>query len=580
MLQAQRQPTVFSRLTAAMPIWLRWTIAVLALAGPFLVFRHGHDLKQAVKVQLSRWDVRNAQPLLDDPLTADEGVHLLVEALIRTPEEPEVIRALAELTARAGLSAHARFFYEHLARVSKLTPEDEIARARVLARLSDSSGAQIILQKLAETHGETPDILRARADIASEGANPVQARAALEKLLRAAPADTAQTSLALAKARAQSPEAAQQHAGIETLLQQFEQSLAESDPARRQHCFWTLSSLDIADPAQRGRFAALIEKMPLLTLERRVVRRFLEATTDAGDPKHEKLQLWLKNLIATETRAGAEERLAIAKIMQKHGQHDLVLQWISFEQGLGETALCTTRVDSLLALRLWDQARQMVEDRGTPLVRPLQALLQAQIHMLSTGGRDAKSTELLGIALQEARDKGEQGNFIAAGRLASQFGHHEKALEAYGHAMQPQFPNAVFLVEPLMKTGRQAGASAGEILRLLQQRAKDEFWNQDLEHHLDHLSLLAGENLELILAKHQTIPPDDPAAPRRALFHALACLRLHEPAATLALSLARIPRSHSWTAPETVILHALDLYDALPPAGEPLFLEEKRLAAL
>ena len=593
MLQVQRHDTpesqrLLTRLMDCLPGCVRWSCAGVAVVMPVLAFSHGYEFKQEIKRRWSQWEVARATPMLEDPNHAQEGVHLLVRALVRTPQEPEVIRALAEVTAQAGLPHHARFFYDHLSRLTPLTAAEELDRARTLAGLNDQTGAQIALQHFAAKHGESADLHRAQADVAAQAGNHSAARAALEKALRKVPDDRA-AALQLAQQQALSPEVVQQHAGIEQLLDLFEQSMRDRDPERRTHCFWTLAGMTIADSAQRERFANLIDRMPWLTLERRVMQRFLQASNDPSDAERLKLRDWMRELIVSEARANAEERLLVAKILQRHGEHLLVLEWITFETGLREAALCTARVDSLLTLRLWQPALDMVNDPSAALTDPFKAILRAQVHFMSTGRADGTNNanfrqgiKLLGAALDLARRHGQQGNFIAIGRLAAQVGHPEIAIRAYDEAMGVQYPSAAHLTEPLLQAGRQAGVSARDIWLILKRRAKEEDWNRDLDHHLDYLALLCGENIEIIQLKHQSIPADSTDRAQCALFYALACLRLHDPAA-LRRALANIPRSQVWSIPQQTALHAICLTagEASPlrqiPEASLLFAEERRL---
>lgn len=572
-------------LLAWLPGWVRWSIAVVAVVMPVLAFSHGYEFKQEIKRRWSHWDVARATPMLEDTNHAQEGVHLLVRALVRTPQEPEVIRALAEVTAQAGLPHHARFFYDHLSRLTPLTAAEELALARTLAGLNDQTGAQIALQQFAAKHGESADLHRAQADVAAQAGNHSAARAALEKALRKAPDDRA-VVMQLAQQHALSAEAAQKHSGIGQLLNLFEQSLHDRDPERRTHCFWTLAGMTIPAAAQRERFAQLIERMPWKTLERRVMQRFLQASIDPADPERLKLRDWVRGLIVSEADANAEERLLVTKILQRHGEDLLVLEWITFETGLQEAALCTARIDSLLTLRLWQQALDMVNAASAPLTDPLRAILRVQVHCMSHDhhdkAADSEASKLLGHALDAARKHDQQGNFIAIGRLAAQFGHPATAIRAYAEAMSEQFPSATFLVEPLLQAGRQAGVSARDIMLILQRRAHQEDWNRDLDHHLDYLGLVCGENIEIIQYKHRSIPADAPDQPQRALFYALACLRLRDHGA-LRQALTGIPRSHVWSIPQQTAFHAVCVTagEASPlrqlPEAARLFAEEKRL---
>ncbi|MFN0080130.1 MAG: hypothetical protein ACKVY0_27005 [Prosthecobacter sp.] len=592
MLQVQHRPLklpglIIARLLAFMPRWGRWSIAAVALVMPVLAFTHGHAFKQAVKAAWSRWDVRRAVPLLQNELTAQEGVHLLLRALMRSPNEPEVIRTMAQLTDQAGMPFHSRFFYEHLARRNAATAEDKLRHAATLARLHDQTGAQIALRKFAQDEGESPALWRTQAEIAASSGDFASARAALSKVLAQVPQDAAAT-LDHAKSTAFSPEADQQRAGIEQLLDLFEKSMRDYDSTQRTHCFWTLSGMTLHDTAQRDRFAALIDRMPWKKLERRVMQRLLQASLNPSESEKDRLRDWLREMFVREADTEAEERLSIAKMLQRHGLHLLVLEWITFDLGLKDTALCTTRLDSLIATQLWTEAVAMVNHPGTPLPRPLQAIMQAHLELLTTGGKTLKSGELLQEALTAARERGNQGAFVAIAHMAAQFGHHDIALMAYTEAMDPRFPVALFLAGPFIQEARRAGGSANIVLQQLTRRMQDEAWNQDLLRQVRYYQVLCGERLEVVEAEAAQRCREQPQDVYSAFLVAFARLRLGQ-TADLKSCLPLLSQPHAWTEGERAALHAIfhaaaddDAADSFKQGIAPdaaLYPEERRLLA-
>ncbi len=588
MLQSQQRtpawPTLlFSRIVEFMPSWARWSIAAMALVMPVLTFTHGHAWKQAVKAAWSRWEVRRATLLLQNELTTAEGVNLLLNALMRSPDEPEVIRSLAQLTDQAGMPAHARFFYEHLDRRNAMTPDDQLRHAASLARLHDQTGAQIALRKFAQAEGESPALWRTQAEIATTCGDHASARAALSKVLAQVPQDAAAV-MSHAKSQAFSTEASQQHAGIDQLLDLFEKSLHDYDPTQRAHCFWTLASMTIHDTAQRDRFAALISRMPWKKLERRVMQRLLEASLDPADRDETKLRDWLREMFHREADTEAEERLSIAKMLQRHGLHLLVLEWITFDMGLKETALCTTRLDSLIAVKLWAEAASMINHPATPLPRPLQAIMQAHLELLATGGKTLKSGVLLRDALTAARKRDNQGAFVAIARLAAQFDHHDIAVIAYSEAMDPRFPVALFLADAFIQEVRQTGGSAEVVLHHLTRRVHEEAWNQDLLRQVRYYRVLCGEGIEVVEAEASQMLQEQPQDIHSAFLLAFARFRLGQ-TADIQSCLPLLSQPHAWTTGERAALHAIfrasgngaASFKQGLPSGTTLFWEEQRL---
>ena len=579
---------LLTRIIEFMPRWARWSTAAVALVMPVVVFTHGYEIKLAAKAAWSRWDVERAKPLLENEITAQEGVHLLLKALMRSPDEPEVIRSLARLTDEAGMPVHARFFYEHLARRNALTAEDKLRHAATLARLHDHTGAQIALQKIKQVDGETPALWRTEAEIAMGKGDHASARAALTKVLAQVPQDDV-AELQQAKTRAFSAETGQKQAGINQLLDLFEESLDDLDSNRRTQCFWALSSKTIDDAAQRERFARLIGRMPWKKLERRVMQRLLEWSLDETDASGAKLQDWLHQMFASESDAEAEERLAVAKMLQRQGLHLPVLEWISFDMALKDNALCAARVDSLVAVKLWAEAAATVDHPSCPLPPVLKAIIRAQLELTATGGKTLKSGVLLGDALGVARQHDNQGAFIAIARLAAQFAHHEVALMAYREALAPRFPVALFLADAFIAEARQAGGPADVVLTCLSRRLDEEAWNEELRRQVRYYRVLCGHELELVEAEAWQIRRQHPQDVYSVFLAAFARLRLGQ-TQNLATFLPLLAEPHDWTAGERAALHAIchaagdaaaaaSFREGIPPDAA-LLAEEVRLLAV
>ncbi|MFN0080484.1 MAG: tetratricopeptide repeat protein [Prosthecobacter sp.] len=548
---------------------------------------HGRQIKQNVKRIWSRWDVQRAAPLLQDESKVRTGTQILLRALQRTPDEPDVIRALAVLTDKAGMPAHSRFFYEHLARGNAMTPEDGLRRAAVLARLNDRSGAQIALQQFASGGNESPGLWRAQAEVASTQGDHASAQDALGKVLVSLPQDHA-AAFDSGKAQAFSPAADRQQAGITQLLDLFEKTMRDYDPTLRLQCFWTLSSMTIADAAQRARFARLIDAMPWKILERRVMQRLLECSLDATGHGQARLHAWLRGTFAQEKSTGADERLSIAKMLQRHGEHALVLEWITHDIALRETGLCTARLDSLMMLKQWPQAAQLINHPAMPLPRALQAIMQAHLELLATGGRSSRCDVLLAGALAQARKQGAQGSFIAVARMAAEFGRHDTACIAYAEALNPRYPVAHFAVDAFIQEARLTGASAAVVLRQLLRRAESEAWNQDLLRQIRYYRVLCGQSVEVVEAEALAQRRDRPQDTYSAFLVAFARLRLGQ-TTELRSYLPLLTQPCAWTPGEHAALHAIFLaandqaaaaaFKQGIPASTTLFPEEYRLCS-
>lgn len=590
MLQVQKPRRIWplrllSWLFDVTPRWLHFTAVALAVAAVVLTFQHGHFIKTEVKAWQSRRMVAEAKELLREEITQREGVQLLLEAWQLSPEEPGVMRALAQASSEIGLPHYARFFYTQLPRFEALTPEDELDFASALARLSDHTGARIVLDEFERAHGETPALMRAQASLATQAGDAAAARAAMEKVIQLAPEDNV-ARLHHAASLASSADGQQQAAGLDALLDQFEKTLNEGDVESRDHCFWTLASQTLADPARRERFSQLIGRMPWQDHEREVTRHLLSYPLPLSEESRKDLLVWLRALLSRAALTlTATDRLAITRLLQRHGEHLLCLEVIPHEIALGEAQLCAARLDSLMEEKLTTQAAQLVNAPAVPLQRHVQALFQAWIALREEGG-SSRAIRRLGEAMEEAQKRDRQGAYIAIAHLARRFELHRAASEALKAAFDPQFPVATHLLPELLDSARQGGSTSAEALRLLAQREHLEPWNLDLHRQSSCLRLLCGEAVEQILEESREALKHDPANVYAAFLAAFAChrLRLHADAAGY---LEKLRQPHPWQPHERAAMTAILLSageQALAmqmagsiPATTPLFPEEKRL---
>lgn len=487
---------VLQRVHDIVPAWALGCFASLAFIAIMLLLV-GAELKLAVKRAWSLWDVRQSAVLLQDEVTAEAGVRLLRDALVRTPDEPAVIRAFASLTEKAGMHRHARFFYQHLERRGAASPEDQLRHAAVVARLNDHRGAQVMLQAIAAREGPSPDLWRVEAEAAALRGDHSTARTVLQRLLAVVPDDPV-AEFDLGQAEALSPDARRQQEGITRLLDLFEKTQRDYDPSRRNACLWSLAAMKIDDARQRQRFATLVAAVARQRLERLVLQRFLEASVDPSDPDRSRLHADLARLLGEHAGVGPAERLSVAKMLQSQGEHGLVLGWITPPLALKDQAMGVTRLDSLLAVQQWLPATNLIEHEDSPLPLPLKSIFRAQIELLAHGPESPQVGLLLRNALRDASQAGQQPPLVALARLASQFGQHQIAFDAYARAMSPSFPQAQFIVEALIREGRLGGGSAARVLQCLEAREDIEGWSREWQQQVAYFRLLCGERLELV----------------------------------------------------------------------------------
>lgn len=570
------------RARACMP----WMILAVALILTAFVSIRGGQLKQEVKHLWSRWDVQRAAPFLENETTVGAGVQILIRALQRTPDEPDVIRSLAQLTDKSGMPSHSRFFYEHLARRNATTPEDKLRHAAVLARLNDHSGAQIALHQFARSGNGSPDLWRTQAEVASAHGDYASAHSALSKVLVNIPQDQ-DALFELGRTQALSPGAERRREGIAQLLDLYEKSLRDYDPTVYIQTFWTLSSLTIDDVEQRNRFARLIDARSWNPLERRVMQHLLECSLDDSPSAKARLHAWLRDTITQKKSIGSQERLAVAKMLQRHGEHTEALKWVPHDLALKDTSLGTAHLESLMALKQWPQATTLINHPDSPLPPALKAIFQAHLELLASGGRSSKCDVLLNGALAQARKQGGQGSSIAVARMAAEFGRHAIACTAYAEALSPRYPVAHFAVNAFIQEARLSGASADLVLRHLLLRAEMEAWNQDLQRQICYYRLLCGQAIEVVEAKALEQRREQPHDIYSAFLVAFSRLRLGH-TAELRSYLPLLSKPASWLPGERATLHAIFLaagdtraaaaFKQSLPGNTNLFAEEQKLA--
>lgn len=587
MLQVQRiHHSLLRRVLEHSPRWLRMAAGLLAVALPLLAWHHGWQMKSAFNTWLSHRQIAQAKERLESDVTRREGLGMLLEAWLRTPEDELVLRALAEACGQNGLPHYARHFYLILDRQGVCTAEDRLALSAALSTLSDHTGARLILEQIEAENGISLETQRTRARIASARGDEIQAQQALQQVMNLKPEDEV-AAFNHAATLAASSSSSMRRDGIIALLRLLERHLVTQQVDLRQHCFWALARADIAEEDLRGQFTSLLARMPWKSLERRIVQLVLGLPVERSEAQMALFHAQVRAAFREHESADAMDRIHTARLLQRHDQHLLVLECIPFEFSLQSAELCTARFDSLIAARLWQQAAATVNHPRVPLPRHTQAVMQAY-HSLVTHGDDATTTRFIGEAMKEARKRAHQGSFIAIGRLADEYGMPQIATEAYAEASHPRFAIASHLLPSLLRAGRLGGTDSATILRHIEQREAAEPWNLELHREITYLRLLCGHRLELIAAQTAEKLDTHPEDLQNAFFHAFACHRLHQPKQAAA-ALEALSRPHPWKNHEKAAMSAiLESADesalaaslrATIPSDASLFPEERRLLA-
>ncbi len=531
----------------------RWHcfIGILAVAAPLVVAFHGRDCVTRWNNLRGRWVAARAQGMIDEGRT-EAAIGVLLDAFERAPKEPAVVRTLA-IASSLKHPEQAKYLFEQLDHLQAATSEDHTRLAGVLARLNDRTGAAALFAQGAEAGARDLDYWLAKGDFSASVGLAGQARAEYETALTLSPHDPS-AAIGLGRLLSSSADSALAADGLDILLRELQQAITQRDIKRRDSAFRAIAPLSIPSVPQRALLAHIIGSMPVKPLELSVLAELMRHPLLPDEPQRLLRADGLRSSIYTRRPHSADTKLATVEVLQAHGEHRIVVEWLPSVGAEMGARLYARRIDSLLALGRTDEAERMVRSPVSPIASSTRNLLLALIELRSSEGKSPGAKAHLAAAMAGATDEGRQSTFMAIGRVALEYGFDSIAVSAFGTAME--FPFGQYLpLDDFVLAARRARVPAQDVLRALQARELIDRWNLDLQKHACYFRLLLATDLEKTgdaIRRLTLLLPDDPCF---RLLSALALFRAGDYSRAADI-LVPLPE-HRWHQGEVAVITAI-----------------------
>ncbi len=150
----------------APPAWYSWGrrgLLVLAVVMPFVILRYGSEWQHSWRGIEASFDVMRANRFVADG-KEEEALAALIQANVDHPNQPVVLRRLAQLYAKNHPldSAHC---YRQLMDGDQATSEDQNSFASLLLRLESPSSTKEVAQKKAPTIAAVPPVSAPKVNV-------------------------------------------------------------------------------------------------------------------------------------------------------------------------------------------------------------------------------------------------------------------------------------------------------------------------------------------------------------------------------------------------------------------------------
>ena len=534
-----------------LPSWWQWLIGITASVAAVLTVMHGPQWVIGVNNLRGRWTASKAQRMIDEG-RPEAAVALMINAFERSPDEPTVVRTLA-VAAAENHPEEAKYLFERLDRLDAATPDDHIRLARVLSRLNDKSGALALLGKTSPAGDHDRDFWLAHGDVDASAGRIHESQADYAKVLKLSP-DDAEAAVGLGRLLASSSDPARAAEGIDLLLDELQKSLEAGHFARRAIAFQALSRLPIERVYQRERLAHILGRIPEKTLGQSVLRTIMAYPVLLTDEQRINRAGDIEAVIHSSRAQSIDDSAEAMAILQAHGENGVVVRSVPAWGNETGPLLYAMRIDSLMALERWDDARKMAARPGAPLSESTRKILLALIRLRQTGGKAPDAATLLAEATAKATSEGRQSTFMAIGKIALEHRLDAIAVSAFGAAMEFPFSEHLPLNDYVLAS-RRAHASAGDVLRALSTRELIDRWNLDLQKHVCYFRLLLATDIEMTAGRVDQLNRLLPEDPYIRFLGALASFRLGDFNAA-ADKLVPLP-VHRWHQGEAAVMASI-----------------------
>ena len=485
--------------------FVRYAIIALSIIAPAIILTTSKMSSGVVGYDWSAAPMQEVQRALQSG-QQDTALNSLKAEAERSPQNPEILRALATLAADLAPS-DARRCYHRLNAIGLATDADYAGHAALLAKLHDFTGAKAVLSNISKEAQAMPQAQYAWLAIWREAGDFAAVADTLEKLNAQAPCDVEIVMDIVRKASAAktSPE----------LLNRIESSLLKSlrhwmSTGRAQDVLALakqIATLPVSNSVHRTHMAQILRNLPGTPVQHRLaaVRFALPNQLSAAD--QQQLRTDYQNEIAWSGGLSAEDKDKVAAYLQSQNEYALVIALISEREALTESKLFTRRFDALLELGNWREAGAMSADHGTPLRRYSRPLAHAFATLQQRTSRAHTVEVLLHEALTASQRENRALDCYAVGCAAIDHTLPDLAATAFAVALDISSDRAKTM-QAIVRSARQGRLPLDTLMRSLV--GSPAMQDESIQESLIYLSLLANQKVDglitVIRNRRQTDP--------------------------------------------------------------------------
>ncbi|WP_395744446.1 hypothetical protein [Prosthecobacter sp.] len=424
----------------------------------------------------------------------------------RSPDNPEILRALATLAADIS-PADARRCYHRLNALGLATDADYAGHAALLAKLHDFTGAKAVLSNISKEAQAMPQAQYAWLAIWREAGDFAAVADTLDKLTAQAPCDVEIVLDLVRKASAAKTPV--------ELLGRIEASLLKSlrhwmSSGRAQDVLplaRQMASLPVSSTVHRTHMAQILRNLPGTPVQHRLAAVRFALPLQLSTADQIQLRTDYQNEIAWSGGLSAEDKENVAAYLQSQNEHSLVTSIISDREALTEPRLFARRFDSLLELGSWREAGAMNAAREAPLLPRSRAVAQALATLQKRMSRSHTVEILLNEALVASQRENRALDCYAVGCAAIDHTLPTLAASAFATALDISTDRAKTM-QAIMRSARQGRLPLDILMRSL--IGSPAMQDESIQESLIYLSLLSGQKVDGMLAvirsRRQTTP--------------------------------------------------------------------------
>lgn len=484
---------------------VRYAIIAISIITPAIILKTANFKPGAVRHDWSANPMQEVQRSMHSGQQRTAFASLKAEAA-RSPQNPEILRALATLAADFS-PAEARRCYHKLNALGLATDADFAGHAALLAKLHDFTGAKAVLSNISKEAQAMPQAQYAWLSIWREAGDFAAAADTLEKLTAQSACDVEMVIDLVRKASAAktAPE----------LLGRIEGSLLKSlrhwmSTGRAQDVLALskqIATLPLSSTTHRTHMAQILRNLPGTPVQHRLAAVRFALPNQLSTADQIQLRTDYQNEIAWSGGLSAEDKENIAAYLQSQSEHALVTALISDREALTEPKLFSRRFDSLLELGNWREAGAMNATHEAPLLPHSRALAHALATLQNRMSRNFTVEVILNEALTASQRENRALDCYATGCAALDHSLPSLAATAFATALDISTDRAKTM-QSIVRSARQGKLPLETFMRSL--AGSPAMQDESIQDSLIYLSLLSGEKVDAMLAvirsRRQTTP--------------------------------------------------------------------------